>query len=156
MSLKLWLRAEQFFAWRSAALQVRDTSRIVHPMTGFVRGDCTYCGGLNFMFQHPAAQGAKRAAYELWRQCYWDTTSPLYGNAKPSAFVHDEFLMEVRDDPQTIHGCTMRLQHVMTDQMETVVRHVPCPTEAAVMRRWSKKAKPKFRNGLIIPWEDAA
>ena len=153
---KTWPSSVEFFAWRSRALQLRDTNRMIHPLTGFVRGDCTYCGGLNFVFQHLAAHGAKRAAYALWRETRWDQGSPLYGVAQIAGFVHDEFLLEVVDRPQVIHACAVRLQQVMTEQMETVVRNVPCPTEVAAMRRWSKKAKPVYRDDLLIPWEDAA
>lgn len=157
MLINLWRRtwpsSVEFFKWRSDSLDSHDVDRIIHPTTGFVRGDCTYCGGLNFMFQAPAAHGAKRAAYALWRGCYWDVTSPLYGVARVAAFVHDEFLLEVLEGH--LDPCARELSRVMQAEMETVVLNVECPAEAVAMRRWSKMAKPRFKAGKLIPWEAA-
>jgi len=34
------------------------------------------------------------------------------------------------------------------------VPDVPIKASPALMRRWRKKAKPVYRNGVLIPWED--
>jgi len=149
---RTWPRVADLFAWRSKRLHSAATDTITHPQTGFVRGGCTYCAGLNFLFQHPAAHGAKRAGYRLWRESYWDHSSPLYGVARPVAFVHDEYLLEVRQGH--VHEVAARLEQVMSEEMATVVGDIPCPAEAVAMQRWSKDAKPvRDAHGRLVPWQ---
>ena len=122
-----------------------------HPSTGFVRGGVGYCDGCNHGFQHLTATGAKRAVWAVAKQCYTDVESPLYG-ARPVAFIHDEILIEAREEAAADAAECLGL--VMREAMQPLTPDIPVLVDAHIMRRWSKAADAAYRDGQLIPWED--
>lgn len=72
------------------------------------------------------------------------------------AYVHDEFLLEVRDDADA-HDKAHEMARVMK---EAANEWLPdCPFQQMgplLMRCWSKEAEPMHdANGRLVPWEPA-
>jgi hypothetical protein len=105
------------------------------------------------MFQGLAADGAKAAGWSLYKACYVDRESPLYGVGM-WAFVHDEFLFEGPEE--TAHEWCNYAVDVMIRDMSRYTPGVTIKAEPALMRRWSKKAEPAYIDGRLVPWEDVA
>ena len=127
-----------------------------------VRGGVGYCDGCNSYFQGLAADGAKAAMFYITQECYlgfgtaWPrdgrAPSPLYGS-RVVACIHDEFLLEVRDDANA-GAAADRLAAVMVEGMARYIPDVPIKAEPVLMRRWLKGAKPvRDASGRLIPWE---
>lgn len=81
--------------------------------------------------------------------------SILYGVAHPVDFVHDEFLVEVRNDGrQAVHDRCLEVQRIMENAMRNVLPDIEVRTEAALMERWDKRAEPVFgEDGLLSVWK---
>jgi DNA polymerase-1 len=85
-----------------------------------------------------------------------DQASPLF-NARIVAFIHDEFIAEV-DDAPSAHDAAHELARLMVEGANVYLPDVPIPLskmEPLLMRRWSKKAEPRFstEGGRLVPWE---
>jgi hypothetical protein len=118
---------------------------------GMHRAKCTYTAAANgCALQSPSAEGALGAVIEIMREC---TVGSLAGYVFPSLFIHDEILSEVVYDEHTTERVNV-LQRIMKENMEKITPNVRAGTEACLMRRWDKRAEPKFRDGKLIPWED--
>jgi len=116
-----------------------------------IRGDCHFTSGCNTFFQGLTADGAKRALYEVAKECYTAPESPLYGS-HPVAFIHDEIILETPLDKIT--GAAERLSLIMETAMEQFTPDIPSSATAAAMMRWYKDAEPAFDEaGKLIPWE---
>lgn len=121
--------------------------------SGRYRANVTFTQAANTGFQGPAADGAKAAAWAVTRTCFLDHDSPLFG-VRPVNFVHDEVIVECPED--RAHEAALELQRVMSDEFTRVATpDVPTPAEATIMRSWTK-ADPVWRDGRLIPVEDAA
>jgi hypothetical protein len=73
-------------------------------------------------------------------------TSPLYG-CRPVAFLHDEIIIEARNDeanPRLAFTAAQRLKDVMVERMQTWLPDVPAKASPVMMRRWYKGAKPAY------------
>lgn len=124
----------------------------VSPM-GMYRAGTNFCGAANgFCMQTPAAEGAKIAVFKVVRACRdWTQGSILFG-CIPVNFVHDEILIQVPEDERT-HERVLEFQRLMQEAMEIVTPDVPSGTEAALMRRWDKRAEPVFDDaGRLTVW----
>ncbi|MBL7077518.1 MAG: hypothetical protein ISS31_08595 [Kiritimatiellae bacterium] len=111
--------------------------------TGRLRANCTFTESRNWPFQALSADGAKLALYDLIRADY-----------RVVAFVHDEALVEVpeTDDYRPV---AETISNIMITAMQRVCPDVAIRTEYAVMRRWSKDAKPTYDDtGHLIAYED--
>lgn len=133
------------------------TFTLVQQGSGRVRGGVGFCDGANSGFQGLAADGIKRAGWNITKECYlrdpYRNGAPptaLYGSA-PVLFLHDELILEVPVD--TAHEAAHRLSEVMISGMREVVPDVKVSTEFAIASRWYKGAKPVFVNGRLAPWE---
>jgi DNA polymerase I-like protein with 3'-5' exonuclease and polymerase domains len=119
------------------------------------RGLATYCARCNTPFQGLASDCAKRAGWLVAKAQYVDTSSPLF-NCRTVAFVHDEFIVEVPDDARA-HDAAYELARLMLVGANEYLPDVPIPAskmEPLLMRRWSKKAEPRFdANGRLVVWE---
>lgn len=126
--------------------------------TGRVRGNATYCATANNGFQALGADCAKSAAWLLARACYVDRTSALYGS-RVVAFVHDEFIAEVKDDHRA-HDAAYELARLMAVGANHYLPDVPIPVgkmEPVLMRRWAKSAKTVHdERGRLSVWMPAA
>jgi DNA polymerase I-like protein with 3'-5' exonuclease and polymerase domains len=115
-----------------------------------LRGGCSYTSGANTWFQGLAADGAKAAMWALYKACYIDTTSPLYG-VRMWAFIHDEFLFEGPEE--TAHLWAPEASRLMVEAMRKYCPDVAIGAEPALMYRWLKDAEPVYnQEGKLIPW----
>lgn len=138
----------------------RSSATITHPITGYVRGDCSYTAASNHLFQHLTAFYAKNATYEVVKESWTGVSSdgefdgvknisPLFG-ARPVIFSHDEIISEL---PIAIaHEAAYRQALIMTREADKVVTDVPNPVEPALMKNWEKNAEPRFSNGRLVEW----
>lgn len=115
------------------------------------RGGAHYTAACNTYFQGLGADAAKRALYLVSRACYAETGSVLYGS-RPVNFVHDEIILETDDVPGA-HDVAMELARVMILGANEFLPDVPARIKPLLARCWSKKAKPVFKNGRLVPWE---
>jgi hypothetical protein len=125
-----------------------EPNLIIHPITGFYRGECGYSDGANHMFQHLTAIGSKQALIDLSRECYLDASSILYG-ARPVIHMHDELFGEILEENAS-EGA-IRWGDVMRIGMEKWVRDVPTKCTPVLTRRLYKGAKPVFIDGKLVP-----
>jgi len=122
----------------------------IQHRSGRIRGDCTFTSGCNTLFQGLTADGAKRAIYEVSKECYLDKDSPLYGS-HPVAFIHDEIIIETPLGKES--EAAKRLSFIMETAMEQFTPDIPSKAQAAVMMRWYKGAEPVYNTaGELIPW----
>jgi hypothetical protein len=118
--------------------------------SGRFRGGVSYTELCNTMFQGLAADAAQSAGWLIAKACYVDGGSPLLGS-RVIDFVHDEFLLSVPE--ATAHECALELGRLMELGAAPWMPDVPPKAEPLLMRRWSKKAKPVYENGRLVPWE---
>lgn len=129
---------------------VSTSGRFKTVRSGRYRGGVGYCDGANSYFQSLAADGAKRALYNLMRECYAVPDSPLYGSRVVN-FPHDESLLELPED--RAHEAAIRVGQIMVEGLQYYCPDVPITATPALMRRWYKDAEPVTKDGKLIPWE---
>jgi hypothetical protein len=126
------------------------------------RGGVTYTSACNTYFQGLTADAAKEALFEVARRQYCDPESALYGTHTVN-FVHDELIVECPEE--IAHEVAMELRDIMVEVYNRWTPDVPMTAEPCVTRVWSKKAKPRWRDGgkkpandddRLIPYEIAA
>lgn len=146
--LRLFPEMRLYFDRIGAEARFGGTSK--HPITGFLRGGLEYCSLANHYFQHLASYGAKVALYAVQRACWAQPESPLYGS-RLVAFIHDELLLEVPEN--RVHDAAQELSAMMISEFLVACPDVPVKVESLAMLRWTKDAKPKYENGVLVPWE---
>lgn len=115
-----------------------------------MRGAVGFCDGCNTYFQGLSADGAKRALYEVAKECYNVPGSPLYG-ARSIAFVHDEIILEAKKEIAPL--AAKRLTAIMIREMAAFVPDIPIKADAALMNRWYKDAEPVYdAAGELVCW----
>jgi hypothetical protein len=131
----------------SEALASRVCHAGVATLTGRIRGRVRYSQARNTPFQGLASDGAALALFALVEEGF-----------RVVGFVHDEVLVELPDEGGHVaEDKVRRVQEVMCRQMEEVlVGDIPVACEAALSRRWNKKAKLVVKDGKVYPWEPAA
>jgi DNA polymerase I len=115
-----------------------------------LRGGCHYTAAANSYFQGLGADAAKRATYLVSRACYAEPKSVLYGSRIVNQ-VHDELIVEV-DDNVHAHDKAIELGRLMVLGANEFLPDVPARVEPLLARLWSKKAKPVFEGGRLVPW----
>lgn len=159
------LKAEWFAAfpempmWFSRADSLKTTEdgrgEVETLFTKRFRGQATFCARCNTPFQGLASDCAKEAGWLVTKAMYVEPTSPLF-NCRIVAFVHDEFIAEVPDDDRA-HDAAYEMARLMMVGANKYLPNVPIPSskmEPLLMRRWSKKAEPRFdANGRLVVWE---
>jgi hypothetical protein len=128
----------------SEALAAQVCHAGVATLTGRLRGRVRYSQARNTPFQGLAADGAALALFELVREGF-----------RVVGFVHDEVLVELPDEGGSVAEATVRhVEEVLCRAMAGVlVGNIPVGCEAALARRWSKKAKLVAREDRVYPWE---
>lgn len=149
-----WLRA-----WPENARYLKDISRrcsvtgdftAVQLGSGRIRGGVQYTNGANTFFQGLVGDMAKAALWMVTVECWSVPSSPLYGS-RVWLMLHDEILLESPEGKAS--DAAKRLQTIMESVGRMYHPDVKSTAEAALMRRWYKKAKPVFDdNGDLIPW----
>jgi DNA polymerase I-like protein with 3'-5' exonuclease and polymerase domains len=128
----------------SAELAAKICRAGVGTLTGRLRGRVRYSQARNTPFQGLASDGAALALFELVKEGF-----TVIG------FVHDEVLILLPDEGGYVSAAKVhRVKEVMCRKMEDVlVGGIPVDCEAALSRRWHKKAKLVVADGKVIPWE---
>ena len=141
----------EYFVWINEQLHGADRGTIKHPVSGYVRGGCSFTEAANFGFQHLAALGAKEALWLICCEAYGYRPGPLTGS-RPVVFVHDEVLVETPAGDGASDAAD-RLGELMVKGMEKWVKRVPVSAEAYLMNRWEKDARPVRRpDGRLVAW----
>lgn len=144
---KLWLETfpemRLYFAWISKQCS-DDGFTHFHPITGFVRGGCTYTSGANHGFQHLMAYAFKDAMVAVDFDCF-EPGSPLWGFREWNE-VHDEILME--GNAALCQAAAPRLKAVAEAAFNAWHPNFKTSFDPIICDRWSKKAKPKFKDGV--------
>lgn len=152
--LHTWPETQHYFPYIGAQTAGGRKFTAQQHRSGRLRGGCGFCDGANTYFQGLTADGAGLAVIAFTREAYFDRSSPLYG-ARLIAFIYDELLCEWPDrGPEANTAAAKRLVEIMETSMEVFTPDVKATVEPALMRSWSKKADPVWRDGLLYPWED--
>ena len=124
---------------------------------GMHRARCSYTSCANGKgLQSPSAEGALSGLCDVMRDV---TIGPLAGFVFPSIFIHDEIFGEIEwYGPLTTKWIEM-MQETMVRNMRRITPDVRAGTEACLMLRWSKNAKPVFEtdgdgNKYLVPWKE--
>jgi len=149
--LKQWPEMSKYFKRVSKMLGKHEFITVEHPRSGFRRARCRYTDTCNSYFQILAAHASKEGLYEVVKRCYIGRDSYLYGS-RPIAFIHDENITETPEEAG--HEAAQEMGKVMENAQAKWTPDIPPKTEAVLMRVWSKKAKPVFENGKLVPWEE--
>ncbi len=147
--LRMWSEMRAYFKHCSDIMQGADTAKVTFVRSGLKRDKVRYCAVCNGFFQHLAAMGAKNALYQVVKECYINTVSPLYG-CRPVLFLHDEIGLEIPDD-KLVNERVERLQEVMISAMTEWIPDVPITCGPVVTRAWFKGAEPVYVDGKIVP-----
>jgi DNA polymerase I-like protein with 3'-5' exonuclease and polymerase domains len=146
-----WPEMNQYFQFVNAQMAGHGfTGKIVQFLTDRVRGDVSFTQACNSYFQGLAADGAKKALFEVSKRCYTDPKSPLYGS-KPVMFIHDEIIIETpkAGAPEAAD----ELAKVMREVMQEFTPDVPIKTDVALMDRWYKDAEElRSESGKLKVW----
>jgi len=128
-----------------------------------IRSNCTYTAACNSLFQGLASDGAKAALYEVTKATFgfrghgadlwYDPEHPLLGSACVN-FVHDEIITET--PLRKVHVAAQEKKRIMEEEMNRFTPDCPTSVEPTAMIHWSKKAKSKYIDGELVPWEMAA
>ncbi len=154
------LKAQWLERWPEMRLFFQYVGDLVDEDTGLaqveqifsqrIRSGCHYTAAANTFFQGLGADAAKRATYIVARACYAEPESILYGSRIVNQ-VHDELILEVNDDTRA-HDKAIELGRLMVLGANEFLPDVPARVEPLLSRCWSKKAKPVFVEGRLVPW----
>jgi len=120
-----------------------DRYSYISPL-GMIRTNASFCAAANGLgLQTPSTEGAQLAVIQITREIM-TPESPLAADdqgdrVRPSLFIHDEMLGEVRSDVATV--CVNRISQIMIDSFSVVCPDVPIKVSSLLMDRWSKEAK---------------
>jgi len=154
-SLKVqWFNAypevRQYFNKIKSTLSYNDVGNVFHARSCRMRGGCTFTQMANSPFQGMSADGALNALWLVARECYSDTSSPLYG-CRPVLYIHDEIIIEAPTD--IVHEAGYRLSELMVKGMQPFTPDVPIMASPIAMNRWSKNADAVFDDsGRLAVW----
>lgn len=126
---------------------------------GMHRARCTYTAVSNGLsMQSPGAEGAKSAVILAVRAALDPASKSILANGGGYVvdFVHDELLVEVKDD-ELRHERAQAVRSLMEDGLRRVIVDVPVKASPVLMRRWSKDAaRVVDAQGRLQVWEPKA
>jgi len=132
---------------RSGSFNVR------YPGIPGFRAGTRYCSACNTFYQRYLAKVAKRAGWLIFKACYTERASVLYGS-RPVLFVHDQFFAETPDNDNAGAAAT-ELARLMNKAASDLMPDCPTRTDPILTRRWSKSAEEtRDANGALVAWED--
>jgi DNA polymerase I-like protein with 3'-5' exonuclease and polymerase domains len=145
-----WLPEIKIYHDRIARAVEAGPIQITQLRSDRKRGGVGFSDCANGYFQGLAADGAKRAVWEVAKACYAKPSSPLYG-CRPVAFVHDEIGIEAPIGQH--HEAAVELERVMCEAMAWALPDVPATASPAVSERWYKGAdRAVDDHGRYVPW----
>lgn len=152
-----WPEAQRYFIWIKALCDAGSGyATVTQFMSERVRGLIPFTVTANGFFQGLGADIAKDALFEIQRECYINCGTALYG-CRMVNFVHDEYMIEVPEEIHAANAAADRMVEVMVEVAQKWLPDLNPGAEVALMKHWSKKAKPvRNAEGLLIPWEQAA
>jgi DNA polymerase-1 len=142
----------KFIDWHTSQPIPRIRQLFSNRVRGFNNSPRAYTEACNTMFQGLAADMAKHAGWLITQACF-DPNSPLYG-CRIVNFIHDEFILEAPEF--RAHEAALELSRLMIEAARYWLPNVRIAAKPQIMRRWSKKAKPVWKDGRLIPWDVAA
>ena len=119
-------------------------------VTGSWRSNMSYTVACNDPFQSLGATAATWAGYDLARACYHERDHILFGS-RPVNFIHDQYLVEVRDD-ELAHDRATAVADIMVTAARRAIPDVTPKVEPLLCRYWSKDAKAVYKEGRLVPW----
>jgi len=126
---------------------------VIQPWSMRLRAGATYCSACNTFFQGLGADVAKLAGWYLFKACYVDRSSVLFG-CRPVLFVHDQFLIECPEDGSQVARAS-EVQRLMDLAGAQVLPDVPVKCKPILVRRYSKNATVTYdADGVLTAWED--
>lgn len=151
--MSAWSEMHKYFKHVDACQDADGWHYVEHCRVDRIRARCTYTAACNAPFQGIISDGIKAALYRVAREQYVEPESDLFGSFTVNE-VHDELILEAIE----AHGhiVAMQLKKVMEEEMNKYLPDCPTHAEPALMRRWSKKAKPVWKKGRLQVWEPAA
>ena len=136
-----WGEMREYFQHINTLGGYTESYTVKQHRSGRIRRGASFTAAANSFFQGLAADGCKKMIVDLQRECYTDPASPLWGSY-PVAFVHDEVIAELPDDPEIWRPAVARLSEIMIESMRAFIPDIRITTSAAVMDRWYKNAEP--------------
>jgi len=94
--MQSWPEMKQYFAAISALEGRHGTYNVIQPWSKRLRAGASYCSACNSIFQGLGSDVAKLAGWLIFKACYVDQNSPLFG-ARNVLFVHDQFMIEIEE-----------------------------------------------------------
>lgn len=143
-----------YFNWINEDCATPEGDYAYVSPAGMLRNHCTYCACANgAALQTPAAEGAKLAIWEVVRKCFDPSKRSILYGCKPWGFIHDQIIVSSPLDGYE-HERASEIQSDMVSSMKQVIPDVAVRTEACLMLRWDKGAKPKYDAARrLIPWD---
>jgi len=138
------VRQFQFRVGAECAKSADNRCAVRHLVSERIRAACSYTVACNSFFQGLAADGAKDAAWHVWKD------GADHG-AHPVAFIHDEVLAEVPID--TAHDSAHWLRDTMVARMQAYCPDVPITAEPALADRWYKGMEASYHRGRLVAWK---
>lgn len=160
-----WSEMRAFFDVVKRTIGPAGEGPIVQFWSERIRGACGFNQAANTTFQGLVADGAKRAGWALFQECYlgkfiyepqndYERTlkrSPLY-HSRPVIFMHDEFGLEIPEvSREHASRAAERQAYVQRKAMAECIPDVPILCSAVLQRRWYKGAKSLKRDGFLVP-----
>jgi DNA polymerase I-like protein with 3'-5' exonuclease and polymerase domains len=149
-----WTEMPDFFAMvKGLKLPGTNLYNVVQPWSGRLRAGATFNAACNSFFQGLGADVAKVAGWKIFKACYVDRSSPLFGS-RPVLFVHDQFLIETLEAQAA--AAAAETERLMNEAGREVLPDVPVKCEPILARRYSKTAEKKIDplTGSLTAWED--
>lgn len=146
-----WSEARPYLAWHSKNSKERGYIEQIYSKR--IRGGTEYTSESNGDFQALLGDIAKRALIRVVTEQYTEPSSPLWGS-RVILFLHDELFGEAPEERG--HEVSMRVNEIMVEEFRKGCPYhaKACKAEPTLMRRWRKEAKPVYKHGRLIPWED--
>lgn len=125
-------------AWHRRVRMAAEKEHVARSIAGRIRylSEDAYNEYYNTPVQSTGADGLKaamRCVYMLTRTYGRDDVAMVH-------HVHDEIVMEVRDDPELVAEVKHLLEHGMIQGMQPFLKNVPVSVEAAPGSSWADKA----------------
>lgn len=120
----------------------------IHPITGYVRGGCTYTNGANQGFQHLTATAFCDAMVAADLECF-DARSPLWGCRLVNE-IHDELVFE--GPAYRAEAACVRLGEIMEQYFNAWHMRFSTHVEKACGHVWTKADLPFDVDGRRMAW----